>query len=235
MTVRVKFLLWHAAQALLLAGLAAWTTAVWAGIPPATGRFLVATQVQQGFFAKSVILLIDYGPGGALGIVVNRPTKLPLAQALKNPGVLKGRSDPVYLGGPVSLGSLTVLIRARSRPPDSQAVLTGVYASESLAALRTAVGEKLTDRDFRAYAGYSGWAPGQLDAELEQGVWQVLPAHADDIFTAAPDKLWNKLSGQARVILVRWIPNGGSVRAWRAFQITPESAAQEARPHTRMN
>lgn len=206
----MKLPVWPAVQVLLLAGLVAWSTAGWASIPPAAGRFLVATQVQQGFFAKSVILLIDYGPDGALGIVVNRPTKLPLARALKNPDVLQGRTDRVYLGGPVSLGSLTVLIRSRGSPPDSRAVLTDVYASESLAALSAAIGDKLTGRDFRAYAGYAGWAPGQLDAELEQGAWQVFPANADEIFTADPAKLWDKLSGQANVIVVQSIPNDRS-------------------------
>lgn len=220
----MKFLIWPAVQVLLLVGLVAWNTAGWASIPPAAGRFLVATQVQQGFFAKSVILLIDYGPDGALGIVVNRPTKLPLARALKNPGVLQGRTDPLYLGGPVALGSLTVLIRSRSSPPDSRAVLSDVYASESLTALRTAVGDKLTDRDFRAYAGYAGWAPGQLDAELEQGAWQVLPANADEIFTADPAKLWDKLSGQANVIVVELSPSDCRPFAEPAVRFAPPSS-----------
>lgn len=220
----MKFPVWPAVQALLLVGLVAWSTVGWASIPPAAGRFLVATQVQQGFFAKSVILLIDYGPDGALGIVVNRPTKLPLARALKNPGVLQGRTDLVYLGGPVSLGSVTVLIRSRSSPPDSRVVLTDVYASESLTALRAAVGDKLTNRDFRAYAGYAGWAPGQLDAELEQGAWQVLPANADEIFTADPAALWDKLSGQANVIVVQLIPSDHGLSTERTVKFAPQSS-----------
>lgn len=205
MKLRVRRLL----LALLVAGVAGWSVTVLAQIPPAAGRFLVATPTQQGFFAKSVILLITYGPDGALGIVVNHPTKLTLARVLPDPTVLHGRTDLLYIGGPVALDDLTILIRTRSALPASRRILAGIYASESLATLRAAVSQKLVASRFRAYAGYAGWAPGQLDSELEEGAWTIVPADAADMFTSAPDKLWNKLNRQGNVIVVKlgpWMP-----------------------------
>lgn len=215
-----KLHFWRAALALLVVGITAWSAAVAARTPPAAGRFLVATRRQQGFFSKTVILLVAYGPGGAFGVVVNRPTKLALAKVLPDPGVLHGRADRVYIGGPVSLDDLTMLFRSPSALPESIHVVDGVYASSSMAALRAAVGRKLTDASFRAYAGYAGWAPGQLEAELEQGAWAVVSAHADDVFTVAPGKLWDKLSRQGNVLLV---------------QLAPLTANFRVRPHDRVS
>lgn len=199
MKLRVRRLL----LALSVAGVAGWSATALAQIPPAAGRFLVATPTQQGFFAKSVILLITYGSDGALGIVVNHPTTLALARVLPDPGVLHGRNDLLYVGGPVSLDALTMLIRTRSALPASRRILAGIYASESLATLHAAVSQKLVASRFRAYAGYAGWAPGQLDSELEEGAWTIVPADAADVFTSAPAKLWSKLNRQGSVIVVK--------------------------------
>lgn len=209
---------------LLAAGVSAWSAAA-AALPPAAGRFLVATRAQQGFFAQSVILLIAYGPGGAVGIVVNHPTKIALAEVLPDHGLLRGRSDLLYLGGPVSLDDLTMLIRSQSAPAKSVRVFAGVYASASLTTLRAAVGQKLTSASFRAYAGYAGWAPGQLDSELEQGAWIVVRADADQVFATAPEKLWDKLIPQGDVILVQVAPRDPGFRGQRHRWIPPPAAA----------
>lgn len=214
--------------ALLIAATTAWSAAAGAKTPPAAGRFLVATLRQQGFFAKTVILLLDYGADGALGIVVNRPTKLTLAEVLTNPGLLHGRTDRVYLGGPVGLDKLTMLIHSRSAPPQSSHVVDGVYASDSLRALRAAVRRKLSAANFRAYAGYAGWAPGQLDSELAQGAWIVVPAGAGDIFTTAPGKLWDKLNPQGKLILVKLTPAQARFRNRRPGTQPPNSVRRNS-------
>lgn len=216
---------WCAALVLLAAGATAWSVAARAGLAPAAGRFLVATRTQQGFFAQSVILLIAYGPGGAVGIVVNHPTKVALAEVLPDPGLLRGRSDLLYLGGPVALDDLTMLIRSRNAPAKSIRVFTGVYASGSLTTLRAAVGQKLTSASFRAYAGYAGWAPGQLDSELEQGAWIVARADADEVFATAPEKLWDTLAPQGDVILVQAAPWDPGFQNRRYRRISPPAAA----------
>ncbi|MDE2108253.1 MAG: YqgE/AlgH family protein [Gammaproteobacteria bacterium] len=179
----------------------------------------MATRTQQGFFAQSVILLIAYGPDGAVGIVVNHPTKVALAEVLPDHDLLRGRHDLLYLGGPVSLDDLTMLIRSHSAPAKSIRVFTGVYASASSTTLRSAIDQKLTSASFRTYAGYAGWAPGQLDSELEQGAWIVVRADADEVFATAPEKLWDKLIPQGDVILVQAAPLDSSFQSRRYSQI----------------
>lgn len=209
----MKLPMWRALLVLLVTGFAGWSAAGVARTPPSAGRFLVATRQQQGFFAKSVILLIAYGSDGALGIVVNHPTKFALAKVLPDPDVLHGRTDLLYVGGPVALDDLIILIRSPGAPPQSEHVVDGIYVSASMRTLRAVAGGKLAGTSFRAYAGYAGWAPGQLDAELQQGAWDVVAADADDVFTTAPAQLWNKLNRQGSELLVWKTPAATGLRS----------------------
>lgn len=173
------------------------------GTVPAAGRFLVAARSQQGFFAHSVILLVDYGPRGAFGLVINHPTTLPLANLLPDERELEGHNDTVYLGGPVSLDRLTLLIRSHQPPPRALHVTDDIYASGSLTVLRKAVNGELAGAVFRGYAGYAGWGPGQLDAEIARGDWKVIPAQADSVFSDHPQTLWRKLVQSQELKVVR--------------------------------
>lgn len=170
------------------------------GLQPAPGSFLVATRGQQGFFSATVILLIACDSDGAFGLVINRPTKISLAKLLPEVHGLGG--DRLYLGGPVALDQLTLLIRSPTPPSGTLHVVGDVYASGSLKTLRSVAGKHAVQARFRGYAGYAGWGPGQLDSELAQGAWTVVPADADDVFTTAPVKLWDQLVRQGDVRLV---------------------------------
>lgn len=180
------------ALALIAAGTALCIGAGPAWAQPAAGRFLVATRQVQGVFAKSVILLVDVGSGGALGLIVNHPTRLPLAKLLPDVDVLRDRKEPVYVGGPVQPDHLMLLIRSKTAPPDATPVTGDVYASGSLETLRAVAGKK-DGVTFRAYVGYAGWAPGQLQSEIERGDWVVAPSDADRIFSRNPSGLWKDL------------------------------------------
>lgn len=162
-------------------------------LQPAAGRFLVAAREQQGLFTRSVILLIDYGANGALGLIVNRPTAFPLAKLLPDEHDLQDREDVVYFGGPVSLDHVTLLVRSREPPPGALHVTGDVYASGSMTVLRAAAGGRLPGARFRSYAGYAGWGPGQLDSEITRGGWLVVPANPDEIFAEDPASLWEDL------------------------------------------
>jgi putative transcriptional regulator len=192
------------AFALLSVAIAAGASA-YAG-QPTTGRFLVASRGQPGVFARSVVLLIACGPHGALGVIVNRPTKVALAKALADPPRLNGQPHPLYFGGPVALDHLTILIRAKTKPPDAVHVIGDIYASGSMDALRAVAAHKIADASFRGYAGYAGWAPGQLEDEIARGGWKVLPASDRDVFTKDPASLWGKLIRQKAPILVNLSP-----------------------------
>ncbi|MDE2148465.1 MAG: YqgE/AlgH family protein [Gammaproteobacteria bacterium] len=173
------------------------------GVVPGVGRFLVANRQVPGGFAHSVILLVEVNQVGALGLVVNRPTQLRLAGLLPRVDELKGRQDPVYLGGPVAIDHLTLLIRSKAAPPDAVRVLGDVYVSASLETLRAVAGKASAGDRFRAYVGYAGWAPGQLGFEIARGDWLVVPANADDVFADDADGLWRQLIHQQDYIKVR--------------------------------
>ncbi|HKI85788.1 MAG TPA: YqgE/AlgH family protein, partial [Thermoanaerobaculia bacterium] len=173
---------------------------------PAAHKFLIATHQQQGPFFETVILLVDYDQSGAMGLIVNRPSRIAVAKVLPQVKELEGRKDRLFVGGPVSLDHLMLLIRAKKAPPHSTHVVDDVYASGSIDTLRDLASGALSDANFRAYAGYAGWAAGQLDAELARGAWRVLPASANEVFTTQPDQLWQDLDERSKGILVDLAP-----------------------------
>lgn len=174
---------------------------------PAAHKFLIATHQQRGPFFETVILLVDYDQSGAMGLIVNRPSQIAVAKVLPNVKELEGRKDRLYVGGPVSLDHLMLLIRSKTAPARSTHVIDDVYASGSIDTLRAVASGKLTGATFRAYAGYAGWAGGQLDAELARGAWRVVPATADEIFTTQPGRLWEDLDERSKGILVELAPH----------------------------
>lgn len=156
----------------------------------ARGRFLVANRsLRDPSFVETVVLLVDYDDNGALGVVVNRPTEVPLTTALPEVEELRKRKDLVFLGGPVARDRMVLLLRATAEPPQSVQVFDKVYATGSLSALRHTIGH---GESVRAYAGYAGWGPGQLDAEVGRGDWLIGPADSKAIFDDPPDDVWSR-------------------------------------------
>lgn len=156
----------------------------------ARGKFLVANRsLVDPTFAEAVVLLVDYDDSGALGVVVNRPTEVPLVAALPEVKELRERPDRIYLGGPVSRDRMVLLVRTHNQPAQSIEVFEHVFATGSLTALRRSIGKK---EAVRAYAGYAGWGPGQLDAEVARGDWLIGPADSKAIFDDPPRDIWSR-------------------------------------------
>jgi putative transcriptional regulator len=156
----------------------------------ARGRFLVANRsLTDPTFSETVVLLVDYDEKGALGVVVNRPTDVPLTVALPEVEELRKRKDIVFLGGPVARDRMVLLLRTTATPPQSVLVFDKVYATGSLKALRHSIGH---GEPMRAYAGYAGWGAGQLDAEVARGDWLIGPADSKAIFDDPPSDLWSR-------------------------------------------
>jgi len=161
------------------------------------GRLLVATpELGDGTFERSVVLVLDHDDDGALGVVINRPTPVDVAEVLPTWQPLACEPGVLFQGGPVALDSALGL-----------AVVPGTAEEAEPLGWRRVVGRLgLVDLDtppevlaaevtrLRIFAGYAGWGAGQLEDELRQGAWYVVPADPDggfaDAFTAAPDGLW---------------------------------------------
>lgn len=158
------------------------------------GKFLVAARKLRGSnFAETVVLLIDYNKRGAMGVIINRPTKLPLSNVLPEIKELQKRTDTVYFGGPVEVSRIMMLIQSADPSKGSIKVFNNVYISSSYAVLQQMVDKANSDERFRIYAGYAGWAAGQLDAEVSRGDWHIVAADAKTVFELEPSKVWPEM------------------------------------------
>lgn len=168
------------------------------------GKFLVARRdMTDPRFSETVILLIEYGVNGAMGLVINQPTGVRLSILLPDIKGLKQRDDTAYLGGPVNENQVFLLIRSRIQPKDSLHVFEDIYVSASLSELQQLIEGAKTGEKFHAYAGYTGWAPGQLDLEVLRGDWYVLPADSQSVFETKPSDIWPDLIQRASAQWVR--------------------------------
>jgi len=171
--------------------------------PPRAGVFLLATpKVQHPYWKETVILLLEHGPGGTLGVILNRPLAIPLAEVLPEIPGIRERELQVYLGGPVAKHELLFLLRAEQGPEGARAVVPDVYFGPSEILIDARLFAATPASELRVFAGRAGWAPQQLDGELARGDWRVLPADAEAVFELDSERQWQELM-QRR--LQRWV------------------------------
>jgi putative transcriptional regulator len=171
---------------------------------PEKGRFLVAREnLADPNFFRTVVLMLDYNEKGAMGVIVNRPTSVVLSDVLPKVVELEGRTDKVYLGGPVEPDGLVLVVHSSTEPAGFVHVAGDIYTGANLEGLSTLLAAGVESNRIRAYAGYAGWGPGQLDRELEQGSWIVAPAAPEQVFDPSPQGLWRKLIEGARLRFAR--------------------------------
>lgn len=175
-----------------------------ASTPPARGKFLIASRaIQDPRFARTVILLVEHGPAGTMGVVINRPTLVPLSVALPEVEKATGLSAFLFSGGPVSAHRASFMVRSARPQGGAIEVLAGVYYGLEVGQVNQVLAREGTRARFRALAGHAGWAPGQLARELERGDWHVLDAEAEDVFHEPPSEIWPLLIRRAEAEWVR--------------------------------
>jgi len=160
------------------------------------GRLLVATPLLgDPNFRRSVVLVVEDEPGeGTLGVVLNRPTETPVRQVLESWTDLVTGPSVVFRGGPVSPNSaLGLAIVPGEDEPVGWRALDGIALRSRLGLVDLDAPPQLLEggiASLRVFAGYAGWGPGQVQAEIEEGAWYVLPAEPADAFAAEPERLW---------------------------------------------
>ena len=170
----------------------------------AKGKFLVASRrLSDPNFSQTVVLLIEYGPDGAMGLVINRPSNVKLSAVFPDVKELKQNKDTIYVGGPVAVNQMMMLIRSPRAPAASTPVIENVYLSSSWKVLEDLIKKTDAGQRLRLFAGYAGWAPNQLDYERSRGDWHILDADADSVFARDPGALWQDLIRRATVKWVR--------------------------------
>jgi putative transcriptional regulator len=179
----------------------------------APGRLASGTMLAKGQFLVASRSLSDanlpkrhpprhYHERGAMGLIINQPTEVRLATVLPNMAGLQQRPDMVYIGGPVDRSRMVLLIRSSSALEDAQQVRDDIYVSSSRKLFERLVDKADTGERFRVYAGYAGWAPGQLEREVARGDWHVLPTDAETVFDKAPADIWPELIQKGPI---RWL------------------------------
>src|SRR5262245_6004287 len=151
------------------------------------GNFLIArSSLRDGFFGRSVVLILQHSNDGAFGLVLNRPAKadeLPFT---------------VYVGGPCKMEGL-LMIHGRkdwldTEDEEKMEVCPGVFLGTKDHFDKATEAEEGESGRFRVFTGYAGWGPEQLESEMQQGAWIVRPANGEVIFETEADDLWEKLA-----------------------------------------
>ena len=170
---------------------------------PPNGLFLIARPgLEDPNFRQTVVLVTQARDYSTIGVIINRPTAHRLGRFLRDDNAGRYR-DVVFLGGPIMQQAIVSLFRADEAPQaPAFHVLKGLYLSMHPENLRRLL-ESGSNR-YRLYAGFSGWAPRQLQSEMQREGWYVLPADAETIFRKNMDGVWQELVQRAEKRPVAW-------------------------------
>jgi putative transcriptional regulator len=177
---------------------------------------LAMPQIQDPFFHRSVVLLVQHDAQGSLGFIVNRRTGSRVAEVLQGMGVRWGGEETlaVHFGGPVHPHLGTILFDGneiggmRSGEGGTEIRgLPGVRFTRDMADLERLAGEP--PPSFRLFLGYSGWGAGQLMEEILRNDWLIAPLRKDLLFSQDPDGVWAAALGSVGInpeALPVWTP-----------------------------
>jgi putative transcriptional regulator len=150
------------------------------------GQLLIATAgLLDPNFHRTVVLVAEHSEDGAMGLVLNRPAGVAVADAAPQLETLVGPEEPIFVGGPVE--SQAVVVLAEFDEPEDAASLViddvGFMPAETDAEPAT--------RRARVFAGYAGWSAGQLEIELAENAWILEPASPEHVFAAPGEDVWS--------------------------------------------
>jgi len=206
---------------LLVLGSGFLVPAACAGQNPKKGDFLIAGRgLRDPNFNQTVVLMIAHDPEGAMGLVINRRTPVPVSEVFTESRALSGTDARIYLGGPVSPNQFFILARVQDPPSGS------LHLVEDLHLIDMVFLESLLDGGdspgFRVYAGYAGWGAGQLEGEIARGDWHVLPGDEKSVLSDEPGSVWQRLIERSTAV---WAGAGGGVG--RSGSVVPHRDSQQ--------
>jgi putative transcriptional regulator len=179
----------------------------------AAGKLLIAARdLPDPNFSETVILLAQFGDEGAMGLIVNRKTSVPLARIF--PSLESGHAEtPVlFAGGPVAADGVVALVRSKRAVTDGRHIVDDIYMVASRAPLEAQLSAGADPDRVRVYLGYAGWAPGQLEREAVHRSWHVVHADPDTVFDPDPGSLWHREITKADSLLASAGPGDHACR-----------------------
>jgi len=169
-------------------------------VKPEAGCLLIAhpnafTNSQQ-YFYRVVIFIFAHDAGGSAGVILNRPTQYSLGQLEEFKDLMPEMSDcPLYFGGDVG-PECTQVIHGIPGLEDSREIMNGVYMGGTASIQESVRSGKSTPNDFRWFLRFAGWGPGQLESEVEAGVWYLASCSKKFVLKQCiqlPKPLWNEV------------------------------------------
>ncbi len=158
---------------------------------PLTAILLIARDdLPDSNFADSVVLVMNNLGPAPVGIIINRPMPIPVSRLFPDLKRLAPVRDKVYFGGPVDFGSVWFLFRAATPPEHAIQACDGVYLSADRQLLLQLLARDKPMDSLRIFVGHAGWAPGQLEAEIEQRDWTLKRAEKEAIFSGKSEHPW---------------------------------------------
>ena len=158
-------------------------------------------QLTSPVFQRSVVLVTPHGNGAAVGIIINHPQPMDAARLFPGDELLQD-AGKIRFGGPVNPTALVFLFRAQERPAKALHLFDNVYMGNDRELLARQLRRPRQESGLQVYAGYAGWAPGQLQAEIMLGSWHTVKARAELLFNTDRESMWEKL---ARKMIENWI------------------------------
>lgn len=150
-------------------------------------------------YRQTVLLATATDNGGHVGIILNRPTQRSLASLFPDHQPSKAVREPVFFGGPFGITALTAAVNTPSSPgPGSITLMPGVFLAVGVQTIDKIIEER--PNDARYYIGHVGWRPGELQHEIDRGLWYVMAPNADIVFSKDLTNLWDELVREARQV-----------------------------------
>jgi putative transcriptional regulator len=158
---------------------------------PLTAILLIARDdLPDSIFANSIVLVMNNLGPAPVGIVINRPMPIPVSHLFPDIKRLAQLPDQVYFGGPVDFESVWFLFRAATPPENAIQAFEGVYLSADRQLLLQLLGRDKPMDNLRIFVGHAGWAPGQLEAEIDRRDWTLKRVETEAIFGGKSEHPW---------------------------------------------
>jgi putative transcriptional regulator len=164
---------------------------------PAAGMFLVAKRdLRDPHFNRSVIYLLEHGPEGSVGLIVNRPSGVKLSEVITGIREQVAARHSLYFGGPVQHRQVIMLMRNAGQTRQIRRVVGDIYFSADRNVMNRLLAENKPQDELHFYAGHASWSAGQLARELQGDSWHLIEGDPQDIFSTNPGSLWERLIEQ---------------------------------------
>src|SRR6266702_2811724 len=160
--------------------------------PGDTVLLVAKRQFEDPIYGSTIVLAKPVGGGGHVGFIVNRPTKMSLAELFPEHEASKKVADPLFLGGTVDMNLVFALVETHGSRKDG----TIPIAPDLFLAYETKAVDRIIESESdhaRFFLGMVVWRPGQLDDELDRGLWYVDQPEAKLVLRRKTDGLWEEL------------------------------------------